>query len=955
MQQARRARARRQSLGGVRFLLPVLLTVVLGILVYQLPLKGRIPVGELGDRLFLRGSEAQRQEQIDAGDWYADELSPEGRSRWSRARGTIRLAGIGQGQDITLTLHVAGWPDDAVRGLDAPQQPEISVLVDGALVGTFIPTAELATYRITVPAATQKTSDLLITLQSSATFTSTQTSTDRRPKGIRLDALEVETAGRGVQPDWSVIGQLAALALLGTIFAASQTRRSWLVWLVGIGTVVLGMTALGIGRLWLAAMLPTLLLGLTVLVALANTAILLRMWKGIGWRLINSRALDWGLIAALLLLAAYMLARLVLPDPTSPLDRFNAQSSDRIFRTLLRLSLISLVSLVVLVSIRLLPGWLLRLRHLLLTERLAGIILGIFAGVWLGYEAWLIYALPFVGHADYADNAVVARNLLRGRGWVVDYVTQFYELVPGGSVTRPQETWPLLQPLLMTPAMAIFGPNPFAARLLNIVFMIVLTLLIYGIGARIWDRRVGLVAAILTLTNIFFFRLVIFANSDIALVVWSMAAFWFVFQAVEGREMRKQPLTLYTFADTRLVYWLAGGVFTGLMILQKPSAAIMVLGIGVWALWAINQNRRESGASLSFALTHWFPVLLLWTFVTLLVVSPYIVRNMLVFGKPFFSTEAYDAWLLYFRGTSTEAWEDIYKVYAPELTQIGVPNRSWILRWGFDLTINKLVQQARDAWLFFAPPKGQLLGWDAQGIAGTWLALLGLATLGRRQRRLVGLVGVVLMLYTLFLVVYWHTHGEPRYFVPFVPWLALVAAWGACWLFDRIAAIGNGRWASLGGLVICLALSTTITPHYRLIDGELDPDSRTYWGVEWAADLNAFAWLKAQTPEDAVIMTRVPWQLNYHAERPAVMIPNADYQTIMRIARYYGADYLLVNASPKSLVEKQGGDLQPLASGVGLPGWTLVYESPELYGRTVRVYRFPPNYDGAQPIETRAY
>ena len=48
--------------------------------------------------------------------------------------------------------------------------------------------------------------------------------------------------------------------------------------------------------------------------------------------------------------------------------------------------------------------------------------------IWVGYEAYVVAGLPYVGHADYADNAVVARNLLAGRGWVVDYVTQFYRL-----------------------------------------------------------------------------------------------------------------------------------------------------------------------------------------------------------------------------------------------------------------------------------------------------------------------------------------------------------------------------------------------------------------------------------------------------------------------------------------------------------------------------------------------
>jgi hypothetical protein len=98
-------------------------------------------------------------------------------------------------------------------------------------------------------------------------------------------------------------------------------------------------------------------------------------------------------------------------------------------------------------------------------------------------------------------------------------------------------------------------------------------------------------------------------------------------------------------------------------------------------------------------------------------------------------------------------------------------------------------------------------------------------------------------------------------------------------------------------------------------------------------------------------MTRVPWQLNFHADRPAVMIPNADGEQIMRIASYYGADYLLVNGSSTSQPERDGA-LKPLARGTPPPGWQLVHEVPDRYnGAPVRIYRFPP--DDARVQETQ--
>ena len=76
------------------------------------------------------------------------------------------------------------------------------------------------------------------------------------------------------------------------------------------------------------------------------------------------------------------------------------------------------------------------------------------------------------GPADYADNAVVARNLVAGRGYVVDYVAQFYKDYPG--ITHPAETWPILQPTLIAPFFLLFGPVGWAARLPHLLLLLAL-------------------------------------------------------------------------------------------------------------------------------------------------------------------------------------------------------------------------------------------------------------------------------------------------------------------------------------------------------------------------------------------------------------------------------------------------------------------------------------------------
>jgi len=43
-------------------------------------------------------------------------------------------------------------------------------------------------------------------------------------------------------------------------------------------------------------------------------------------------------------------------------------------------------------------------------------------------------------------------------------------------------------------------------------------------------------------------------------------------------------------------------------------------------------------------------------------------------------------------------------------------------------------------------------------------------------------------------------------------------------------------------------------------------------------------------------MTRNPWQLNWHSERPALMIPyTTDQETFLRLARHYRVRYLVLD------------------------------------------------------------
>jgi len=916
----------------VRVLLFILaLALLAGAMAYQAPPQGRVAIGWPGDRLFVGVSPGLGRIPVERGDLFADELTPDsptGRSRWTRERAVIVLPNVGAGSPLQLTLVAQGWP--ATVGT----QPSVMVLIDGAVVGSFVPKPTWEAYSFAVPGIAHQHGDLTLVLQSSATLFDER---DPRPKGVRLAEVRISPAGETalwLPPAWPAVTLMGwnalLLALLLTRLRLSQSQV-YVITAIGIGAAAIG---LAVARIWMAAILNVAMVGLLVLLLIAYRQPLLFYLRFLVQRYGQGQALSYGLVAVALVCFGYVLLHVINWMTAAGIRLFWQVFPDSLLLTLLGTTLLALLLTYGRAGLPRLSD---RLVDVLASRRGAWLVLGGFAVIWLGFEATVIAALPYVGHADYSDNAIVARNLVRGRGWVVDYISQFY--YPYDSLTRPQETWPLLQPVWIAPFFALFGPTAWAAKIPNFIFDVILIVLIYAVGSRWWDRRVGVTAAVLVLTNYLFFRLSIYVTNDLAFVVFSMAAIAALLQS-------------HTDPARQWRWLFISAVSTGLMMLQKPSGAMFALGMGLWQLTILANHLRMAGdwqqrwQRLRVGLT---PIVV-WSAIALLILSPYLVRNLILFGKPVYSTESYDAWVLDYRGVSGDAWSEIYRVFAPEWGGPGLPDRSWILRWGFDATFTKFETQVRElraylmpAWPGAPPVLAALFSHDAQKNIltplGAWLALTGFLAAIAYRRNWLGLLAFTYTPYIIFMLTYWRTNEE-RYWVALIPWLALLAAWVIWAGYDRLAAVGDRRWAPLGLILALAAIITIVAGSQADIEDKVRNEPQI-----WHQDLAAYEWLQANTPPDAVIMTRLPWQVNWHTERPAVMIPNTDdRELLLQIARHYGAQYLVLENQMRVkgdvgrlLAPLMDHDNQP---GMIIDGFELLYASPAPDFRAF-IYRIP--------------
>lgn len=872
----------------MRLALVVALALLAGVFAYQAPVNATFLVGWPGDRLFLQASEgAGAADQL---TFYGDEITadaPGGRSRWTHQGARIDLSGLGGGA-LVVTVRAQGWPPDVLNR--ATRQPEVTVTADDTPIGRFTPTEQWAEYNLAIPAEVRRSNDLALILVASDVFTSTSAYNDPRPKGIRIDSISVRSAGDGpFVPAPAPVFWLTVSGVVWFLALAGVSRRPTFAF-VGATLLVSGAAvALAAARIWTVALLPWFVAaGIAPLIWQYRTS-LAHYPLRLGRRFACGSALGYGLLAAM---GMWLVAMLVQHAPPMPrLEQFWEFFPDSLIYALITLGSLALI---LIYGRNGLPRLAQATVRVVASRRGAALALALLLAVWSGYLGSVILAMPYVGHPDYADNAVVARNLLAGRGWTVDYVPQFYRLYEG--VTRPQETWPLLQPVWVAASFALFGVSNWAAKIPNLLFLIVLALAVYQAGARLWDRRVGLVAVVLLITSHLYFKLVIYVTNDLGFALFAFGALILLYRAWGAPGAAALAArSRFGGMSQRLVVTFLSGVLVGLMLLQKPgSGGLIALGMGLWFLRVRFDTLPRTLADLRMRLA---PVAA-WGMVAFVLLAPYLARNMLTFGVPFYSTESKDAWVLEYT-----TWDQIYAVYTTEegFSTLGVPDRSWILRWGFDRALVKIERQVRalrdyliPSWQHAPFGLGEWFGRaDKDRLlfdAGAWLALFGAIAAGASHRRLMTLLGAAFVPYTLFLIVYWHTNEE-RYWVAVMPWLALFAATALWRIYDRIAALSDGRWTPFGLLAAVALMAVIIAPSWSPIAEKVRDEPNLY-----RADLDAYAWLRRNTPPDAVIMTRNPWQLNWHSERPALMIPyTPDRETFLRLARRYNVRYLVID------------------------------------------------------------
>jgi 4-amino-4-deoxy-L-arabinose transferase-like glycosyltransferase len=174
---------------------------------------------------------------------------------------------------------------------------------------------------------------------------------------------------------------------------------------------------------------------------------------------------------------------------------------------------------------------------------------------------------PSLWDIDEGNNSEASREMMAADNWVVP--TFNFEL---------RTDKPALLYWLQIEAYRLFGVNEFAARLPSALAALVVVLLTYELGRRMFGAAAGLLAGLVLASSALFCAAAHFANPDALLLAFSTLALWWFWLG---------------FARSGRWWFVPAGVSTGLAVLAKGPVGLVLPGgvVVLFLLWS-GQLRR---------------------------------------------------------------------------------------------------------------------------------------------------------------------------------------------------------------------------------------------------------------------------------------------------------------------------------------------------------------------------
>jgi hypothetical protein len=472
---------------------------------------------------------------------------------------------------------------------------------------------------------------------------------------------------------------------------------------------------------------------------------------------------------------------------------------------------------------------------------------GLLAG--LALRLYLAGFAQTPGHGDSAFYYTVAKNIVDGRGPVIDYITYFFEgLLPlphyAGDFWNPSAAYLVAIPI------ALFGKGIGVALLAGIFAGVVPAAAGYLAGLQ-FSRSitVGVLTAILTFFSPFE-------------VWWSVSTEAIIFAGAFG----SVALFLMMKAEASPRFFLLAALVTGLANMIRQDYVLMLGALEIWILLAALAWKRKLLIAAAALVIH------------LAVLSPLLIENYSQLHEVFPSGPGKTAFLT--------TYEDFHS-YNKQIDW-GTLRATWGIQGILKRRLHTATENLGQVEYFVDPIVGGVF----------LLALADLALLQRRLASLRPLLPVLIFalleyLFYTFVASFSGPGSLIKCLASLMPFVSLVIV---DWLASRL------RWSA--ALVLAVAALSVYGGYQGFQRNYI---STTYYnGVykDYAAVTNmilADAPSRGLDPNGITVMARDTWDVYEGTGFKTVMIPNNDINTILFVAQHYNARYILLPGSRPQL------------------------------------------------------
>jgi len=464
--------------------------------------------------------------------------------------------------------------------------------------------------------------------------------------------------------------------------------------------------------------------------------------------------------------------------------------------------------------------------------------------------------VPWPPYLDASYYTVVAENLARGNGFNIPVIWAYLDvgsrIPPDAVLPIPSNAhWPPLGSLVAAGGMALFGATWSAGQVPMVLIAALLPPLTYIVAVELFvSRRIAIAAAILAL-----FPGVLFV----------------LYPAIDNFALFGLAGTLALYASTRAVRssrpgpWL---VYAGAAVAVAALTRIdgVLLAVAPATAWLIGRGwtpMRPIGGRASWA----YGFASAATF--LLVLSPWLLRNLAVFGTPMPSAGGHTLWITSYNEQFSIGHEVSLSTY---------------LDWGWA----NIIGSKLESWATIAGRTMVLMG------GFLILPFIGGLLAFRRRPDLAPFTVYFALMFVLMGGLFTFHAPQGAWYHSAPAWLGFaypVAIAGIAPTFTRLgrywrflARPQTHRFLAAVGVLAAIVLS--VTGSLSLYQG---------WVSGRERDAAAASFFIERGLTDDVVMYREAAALHLISGNPAIAIPYDPYPVIESAARAYGARWLVVS------------------------------------------------------------